>query len=138
MTILRRLSTGSMAIGLAIVVESVPASFAQDPGVLNNGKSAASAIAADQRQTQNEQYDGPGPDPGEPSGVYIAVPTGSVKVGPEFVEGEPVYARRTTVIEGMIIVEVSTTPFAPDFLSNQGVALVDPPFNKPSEFPAPW
>ena len=93
-----------LAIGLAAVVGVVPASFAQDPGVPDHGKSAGSAR------------------PGGSRGISLAVPIGRVSVGPEFGNGEPIYVRRTTVREGITIVEVSATPFMPVVRSNEEVA----------------
>lgn len=43
-------------------------------------------------------------------------------MGPEFGNGEPIYVRRTTVREGITIVEVSATPFMPVVRSNEEVA----------------
>ena len=103
--------TGYMAIGLAAVVSVVPASFAQAPRVVDHGKSAGTGIEAEARQTHQR--------PGSDTGVSVAVPISRVRVGPEFVEGEPIYVRRTTVRAGMTIVEVSTTPFMPVLPSNE-------------------
>jgi hypothetical protein len=90
-----------MAIGLAAAVGGVPASFAQDSGVLDHGKSAGT---------------------GSNAGISLAVPIGRVSVGPESGDGEPVYVRRVTVNGGMTIVEVSTTPFMPVLASNEEVS----------------
>jgi hypothetical protein len=98
--------TAYMAIGLAVVVSGVPASFAQDSRVLDHCKSAGTAIEAEERQ--------PHQGLGSNTGVFVAVPIGRVCVGPESVDGEPSYVRRTTVSKGLTIVEVSTTPFMPD------------------------
>lgn len=100
-----------MAIGLAVVVGVVPASFAQDSRLLDHGKPAGTGIGAEKRQTNQR--------PGRDAGVFVAVPTGRVRVGPQLVDGEPVYVRRTTVRDGMTIVEVSTTPFMPVLRSNE-------------------
>ena len=93
-----------IAIGLAVPVIVVPASLA-------HGKSAETGTEAKERQTHQR--------PESNSGISIAEPTGRVSVGPESVGGEPVYVRRTTVREGMTIVEVSTTPFMPVLSSNE-------------------
>jgi hypothetical protein len=100
-----------MAIGLAVVVGVVPASFAQDSRVLDHGKSAGTATEAKDRQTL-----------GSKRGISLAVPIGKVSVGPKSLDGEPVYVRRMTVREGMTIVEVSTTPFMPVLASNEGLS----------------
>lgn len=110
---LRRLWIGYMAVGLAVAVGVVPASLAQDSRVLDHCKSAGTGIEAEDRQTQQR--------PGSNTGVSVALPIGRVCVGPELVEGEPSYVRRTTVSKGMAIVEVSTTPFMPVLGSNEGV-----------------
>ena len=117
--------TGYMAIGLAAVVSGVPASFAQDSRVLDHGKPAGTGIEAEERQTHQR--------PGSSTGISLEVPIGRVSVGPEFLDGEPVYARRMTVREGMTIVEVSTTPFMPVLLSN-----AEPPGVGRSDQPASW
>ena len=116
---------GYMAIGLAVVVSVVPASFAQDPRVLEHCKSAGTGIEAEEPQTLQR--------PGSNTGVFVEVPIGRVCVGPESVDGEPIYVRRTTVREGMIIVEVSTTPFMPVLRSNKVDGLIGRP-----DQPAGW
>ena len=118
--------TGYMAIGLAAVVSVVPASFAQDSRVLDHCKSAGTGIEAEERQTHQR--------PGSNTGVFVAVPIGRVCVGPEVVDGEPSYVRRTTAKEGMTIVEVSTTPFMPVLASNEGPPGV---IGRPDQ-PAGW
>jgi len=100
-----------MAIGLAVVVGVVPASFAQESRVVDQGKSAGTGIEAEELQTHQRL--------GSNTGVVVAVPIGRVWVGPEFVDGEPSYVRRTTVGKGMTIVEVSTTPFMPVLSSSE-------------------
>src|SRR5688500_1654907 len=87
-----------MAIGLAAAVGGVPASFAQDSGVLDHGKSAGT---------------------GSNAGISLAVPIGRVSVDRGSVGGEPVYVRRVTVNGGMTVVEVSTAPFEPVLASNE-------------------
>ena len=113
-----------MAIGLAFIVSGVPASFAQDSRVLDHCTSAGTGIEAEVRETHQS--------PGSNTGVFVAVPIGSVCVGPEFVDGEPSYVRRT-VREGMTIVEVSTTPFMPVLASNGVNELIARP-----DQPASW
>ncbi len=100
-----------MAIGLAVVVGVVPASFAQDSRLPDQGKSAGTGTEAEEQQTDQGL--------GSNTGVSLAVPIGKVWVGPEVVDGEPVYIRRTTVREGTTIVEVSTTPFMPALSSGE-------------------
>ena len=102
-------------IVLAVVLGGVPASLA-------HGKSAGTA------QTQQK--------PATNAGISVAVPTGKVTVGPKL-DGEPIYVRRSTVRDGITIVEVSTTPFAPVLAANEAPAaakqLVVPP-----DQPAGW
>jgi hypothetical protein len=113
-----------MAIGLAVVVGGVPASSAQDSRLPDHCKPAGTGTEAEQRQTQ--------PTPGSDTGISLAVPIGRVSVGHEL-DGDPVYVRRTTVREGMTIVEVSTTPFMPVLASNDG-----PPAVVRTDQPAGW
>jgi hypothetical protein len=101
-----------MAIGVAVVVGVVPSAFAQDSRVLDHCKSVGIGIDAEERQTDER--------PGSNTSVSVAVPIGRVCVGPEVVDGEPSYVRRTKVSEGMAIVEVSTTPFMPVLGSGEG------------------
>ena len=101
---MRTLSIGHMAIGLAAVAVVVPAASAQEPRVPVDGQSA-----------------------------WTSVPIGKVRVGAEFVDGEPIYVRRTTVRPGMTIVEVSTTPFMPVLPSKEQAAAV-----VRSDQPASW
>lgn len=108
--------TGHMAIGLAAVVGVVPASFAQDPRIPDPGKSAG---------TESNK------------GISVAVPMGKVTVGPGSLDGEPVYVRRSTVREGITIVEVSTTPFMPVLASNEEPPGADQLIGKPDQ-PASW
>jgi hypothetical protein len=115
-----------MAIGFAVVVSGVPASFAQDSRVLDHCKSAGTGIEAEERPTHQS--------PGSNTGVSVAVPIGRVCVGPEFVDGEPSYVRRIKGKEGMAIVEVSTTPFMPDLRSSEDPRGV---IGRPDQ-PASW
>ena len=101
---MRTLSMGHVAIGLAAVAAVVPAASAQAPRVPGDGKSAGTSV-----------------------------PIGKVREGPELVEGEPIYVRRTTVRPGMTIVEVSTTPFMPVLASNEVPTAVVRP-----DQPASW
>jgi hypothetical protein len=117
--------TGYMAIGLAAVVSVVPASFAQDSRVLDHGKSAGTAIEAEDLQT-HQRF-------GSNAGISLAVPIGRISVDPEFVDGEPIYVRRTTAREGMAIVEVSTTPFMAVLASNEVAGSIGRP-----DQPAGW
>ncbi len=125
---------GRMAVGLAAVVGVVPAALAQAPEVPGPGKPAGTSDTA----------------------VSVAVPIGRVSVGREFADGEPIYVRRTTVRAGMIIVEVSATPFPPVApasekppvsRSNGGPAVlssggeppgVEPSTGKPNDQPTGW
>jgi hypothetical protein len=121
--------TAYLAIGLAAVVCVVPAAFAQDSRVLDHGKSAGTGIETEERKTQQR--------PGSNTGISLAVPIGRVRVGPESLDGEPVYVRRMTVREGMTIVEVSTTPFMPVLRSNEELAGVNESIVRPDQ-PASW
>ena len=109
-----------MAIGLAAVVAVVPASLAQDPQVLDHGKPAGNGVGADGRQTHDEMSAGLRSEAREHAGVFVAEPIGKVWVGPESLDGDPSYVRRTTD-KGITIVEVSTTPFMPVLASNETV-----------------
>ena len=113
-----------MAIGLAAVVSVVPAAFAQDSRVLDHCKSAGTGTEAEERQTHQR--------PGSNTGVFVAVPIGRVWVGPELLDGEPIYVRRLTASGGMLIVEVSTTPFM------EGPPGIDQVIGRPDEQPAGW
>ena len=112
-----------MAMGFAVVFGGVPASFAQHSRVVDPGKSAGTAIAVKKRQTHQNLG----------RGISLAVPTGKVSVGPDAVDGEPIFVRRMTVRDGMTIVEVSTTPFMPELASNEGPPAVVRP-----DQPAGW
>lgn len=109
---LRRLWIGHMAVGLAVAVGFVPASFAQDSPVLDHGKPAGTGVGAEKRQAHGELSGGLSSEARTHTGVFIVAPIGKVGVGPASVEGEPTYVRRTTD-KGITIVEVSTTPFMP-------------------------
>jgi len=113
-----------MAIGLSIAVSGVPASLARDQGVLDPCKSAgATMIEAEGRQTQAL---------GSNSVISIEAPIGKVCAGPDSVDGEPVFVRRTTEGQGVTVVEVSTTPFESVLASNQPGLLGRP------DQPAGW
>jgi hypothetical protein len=105
-----------MAIGLTAAVSVVPASFAQDSRVLDPGKPAGTATKAQGPQTHQR--------PGSNKGISLEVPIGRISVDPKSLDGEPIYVRRSTVREGITIVEVSTTPFMPVLASNENVAQV--------------
>lgn len=64
--------------------------------------------------------------------MFVEPPIGKVRVGPEFVEGDAVYVRRTTASAGILVVEVSTSPFMLEMLSNEHHAEVR------SDQPASW
>ena len=113
-----------MAIGLAVVVSGVPASFAQDSQVRDAGKSAGTGTEAKGPQSLGR-------------GISLAVPIGKISVGPEVVDGDPIFVRRTTGANGMTIVEVSTTPFMPVLASNEGSPGGSPLSVKPDQ-PAGW
>ena len=115
--------TEYIAIGIAAVMSLIPASFAQGSRVLAHGKSAGTGTDGGKRQANEMPLDN--------TGISLAVPVGKVWVGPESLEGEPSYVRRTTVKEGMTIVEVSTTPFVPE-RPGVAVAVVRP------DQPASW
>lgn len=117
-------STVCMAIGLAAVVGVVPASLAQDSPVLDRCKPAGIGIEAEEGQTHRK--------PGSDTGVFVDVPLGRACVGPDFVDGEPTYVRRTKASEGVTIVEVSTTPFTPVLPGVEGMIV------RAEEQPASW
>ena len=100
-----------LASGIAAAVGVVPAAFAQDSRVLDHCKSAGTAVETGERQTSQTSVSN--------AGVVVDVPIGKVCVGPEVVDGEYSYVRRTTGKEGMAIVEVSATPFMPVLASNE-------------------
>ncbi len=119
----RRLWIRHVAIGLAAVVGVVPASSAQAPQVPGQGKSAGTAIEAEEQQMNQR--------PGSKTRASVAVPNGRVGAVPE--DGEPIYVRRTTVRPGITIVEVSTTPFVPVLPAKEQAATV-----VRSDQPASW
>lgn len=110
-----RSSIGRTAICLAVAVAVVPASFAQLPRDVDQGKGGR-----------------------EPAVISVAVPIGRVSVGAEFVDGDPIHVRRTKVREGMTIVEVSTTPFMPVLTSTEKPSGLDQSVHRPEEHPASW
>jgi hypothetical protein len=97
-----------MAIGFAVVLGGVPASFAQDSRVVDHGKAAGTATAVKGRKTAQTLG----------RGISLVVPTGKISVDPAATAGEQIYVRRSTVRDGMTIVEVSTTPFMPVLAAN--------------------
>ena len=115
---------GHLVIGLAAVVGLVPASLAQGSEVPNPDKPAGTGIEAKERQKRTSARN---------ASVSLAVPTAKVSVGPKSLEGEPVYVRRTTVGQGITIVEVSTTPFVSDLPSKAVAQLAVRP-----DQPASW
>ena len=121
--------TGLLAIGLAIVVSGVPASFAQGSQMVDRGKLAGTATDAVGEQEHQR--------PGGNAGISVAVPIGMVSVGPKSVDGEPIYVRRMTVRDRMTIVEISTTPFMPILPSNEEARGAQISIARPDQ-PAPW
>ncbi len=120
---------GHMAIGLAVVVNGVPASFAQGSQTVDRGKLAGTAT--DLEEGQEHEL------PGGKSGISVAVPIGMVSVGPKFVDGEPIYVRRMTVRDRITIVEISTTPFMPILTSGAEPPGVQGSVARPDQ-PASW
>ena len=118
-----------MAIGLAVLVGAAPASFAQDRRAADPGSSAGTAIQVEEPQTSQDR--------GRNSRVFVAEPIGTVQVGPQSVDGEPIYVRRT-VSEGMTIVEVSTTPFVPVVRSGKAPPGAAELAARKAQQPASW
>ena len=118
-----------VAIGFAVTFGDVPASFAQDSRVPDPGKPAGTGIEAKERQTHQGLE--------RNKGISLAEPIGKVSVGSKSLDGEPVYVRRSTVREGITIVEVSTTPFMPVLASNDGLPGGSPLTVRPDQ-PAGW
>lgn len=127
---MRTLWIGYMAIGVAVVVGVVPASFAQDSPVPDHDNSASTEAEAEKRQPREEMLDGPRSVAWQYMGAFVAEPIGRFRVGPEFVDGETVYSLRTSVSQSITTVEVSTTPFEPS-----GVGEL---IGNPDEHPAGW
>jgi len=123
---------GYVAISLSALITVVPASLARDSLVFDQGKSAGTGIAAEERPRHDELSDGLRLETPEHTGVFVAVPTGKVWVGPELVDGQPSYVRRTKGKEGMLIVEVSTTPFMDELPGFEGS------IPRPEALPASW
>lgn len=117
---------GHVAFALAVVVGLVPASFAQDPRGLERCRSAGTGVEAEKKAPIHQS-------PRSNRGVSVEVPIGTVCVGPESMDGDAIYVRRTTVRERMTIVEVSTTPFMPVLSSNQVAGWIARP-----DQPAGW
>jgi hypothetical protein len=109
-----------LAIGLAGVASIATASFAQASRGPDRGETAGTGIEAVEPKKHGELSDGPRTDAEEPTGVFVAAPIGRVGVGPELVEGEPIYLRRTPVRQGITIVELSTTPFQVEAVAFEG------------------
>lgn len=128
---MRTLWIGYMVIGLAAVV-GASASLAQDRQVLDHDESTETGNEAEEPQTHEEMSDGPTIKTWEHMGAFVAEPVGRFWVGPEFVQGEPVYLLRTPVRQGLTTVEVSTTPFMSE-LSGFGELS-----GNPDEQPAGW
>lgn len=124
--------TGYMAISLAAAVCVIPASFAQVSPVPRHGLSAATGIEADTQQSHGKMSGGLRSVAPEHIGVFVDVPIGRVLVGPESVDGETTYVRRTVAKEGMTIVEVSTTPFVEELAEAGGLVV------RPETQPASW
>ena len=119
-----------VALGLVSVVSGAPAAIAQNAEVEIQGSSTENWGDGDERQPRS--FDGRTVKSGEYGGVFVEPPIGKVRVGAEFVEGDVVYARRTTATAGILVVEVSASPFMFDLPSNQQHAEVRP------DQPAPW
>lgn len=67
-------------------------------------------------------------------GVAVAVPVGSVTIGPEFVGGERSFVRRVTMKAGVTVVELSATPFLDEGQAADGSGMTA----NPDALPAPW
>ena len=120
----------SVAIGFAAIVTGHPSAFSQDVEVLDQTKSAE--CRSDENDRQAKSVDGLTVESQPYAGVFVEPPVGTVRVGPQFVDGDPVYVRRTTGIAGATVVEISTSPFMLDVQSNEPRAEVRP------DQPASW
>lgn len=121
----RRSVMGILATGFAVFIALVRASSAAASPVLDcvSAVTGAEAGKAETRQAPNSK-----------ASVLVDVPIGKVCVGPDSVDGERNYVRRTRAPGGMAIVEVSTTPFMPELGSNEGMGQL---ITRPDQ-PAPW
>ncbi len=137
-TVLCRQWIGIATIALTVVASLVPVSFAQDSKVLDHDQYAGSGIPAEQRQAHDELSSGVSSETQAQTSVHIAEPVGRVRVGPEFVDGEPAYVRRTKIIAGMTIVEISRTPFTPVLANNQESSEGGASIGNPPDQPASW
>lgn len=121
-----------IVIGLVFAAGLAPTANAQDSRVAVQGKSAAAAVEAESRQPHDAMSGGPASGSGAQTAVSVAVPVGSVTVGAEFAGGEPRYARRLTIRDGMTIVAVSAIPDGGDGPAATGS------FARPEAQPASW
>ena len=80
-----------------------------------------------ERETNASRAEGAG-------GVALAVPIGSVTIGPEFVGGERSFVRRVTMKAGVTVVELSATPFLDEGQAADGSGMTA----NPAALPAPW
>lgn len=127
---MRTLLTRYLLIGLAIVVGVVPVSFCQASQALDHDKPAETEDDAENGQTRDKPSDKATSRAWEHMGAFVAEPIGRFWVGPEFVDGEPVYILRTQDRQGITTVEASITPFEPTGL--------DELIGNPEEHPAGW
>lgn len=133
----RFLRAGSMAFGL-IVLGAAPVAFAQVTKSAGPASPTGTAIETGQGQTDPARPDRSRSDALDTPVITIAVPVGHVRVGPEFVEGEQGYMRRTAARDGMTVLEFSTTPFVPMLqLAGQSTGLGGSG-GRPEELPASW
>jgi hypothetical protein len=130
--VLRRLFIGCMAIGIAGAVSVAPASFAQEPRVVVQHKSAETGDDAEKRQAHEEISNVDSSKSWAHMGAFVAEPIGRFRVGPEFVDGDSVYVRRTPEGQRITTVEASTTPFMAESFGVDGLN------GRPEEQPAGW
>lgn len=121
----RHSGMGMLATGFTAVVALVPASSAGASPVLDC-LSAIAGVEAGEAETRQA--------PNSNASILVDVPIGKICVGPDSVEGEPSYVRRTIAPGGMAIVEVSATPFMPELGSNDGAGQL---IARPDQ-PASW
>ncbi|MGX7951058.1 hypothetical protein ACWPM1_00690 [Tsuneonella sp. HG249] len=119
-----------VAIGLVGAVSAPPPAVGQDTQVPAERSSASTGAQADARQPKS--VDGLTLESQGYAGVFIEAPIGKVSVGPEFVDGAPVYVRRTTATSGITVMEISTSPFLFDLPSEGHSQTVR------SDQPASW
>lgn len=123
---------GTLMSGLVLALSCANGAIAHQPQDTGQCADAGSDCRTGRSEIADRQSDALRAE--GTGGVAVAVPIGSVTIGPEFVGGERSFVRRVTMKAGVTVVELSATPFLDAGQAADGSGMTA----NPDALPAPW